>query len=144
ADRTEAGANTTSPPLEDNNNGKAGGTVTLSGGIPVANASSTSSRGISLTSNTGATINLTGGVALSTGANAAFVATGGGTVNVTQNNTTIINTLATTTATALNVANTAIGASGLTFRSINSTTASASSGIVLNTPGSSGGLTVTG
>lgn len=144
ADINYGGTITNATALAVNITGKTGGTVSLSGGIPVANASSTSPRGISLTGNTGATINFTGGVALSTGANAAFTATGGGTVNVTQNNTTIINTLATTTATALNVANTTIGASGLTLRSINSTTASANSGIVLNNTGGSGGLTVTG
>ena len=44
--------------------------------------------------------------------------------------------------TALNVANTTIGASGLTFRSISAN--GAPNGIVLNTTGSSGGLTVTG
>ena len=52
------------------------------------------------------------------------------------------NTIATTTGTALNVANTTIGASGLTFRSISAN--GASSGIVLNNTGSNGGLIVTG
>ena len=46
----------------------------------------------------------------------------GGTVSATQNNTTIVNTITTTTGTALNVANTTIGASGLTFRSISAGT----------------------
>ena len=57
---------------------------------------------------------------LTTGANAAFTATGGGTVNVCDENPcnpaatgTLVNTLTTTTGTALNVANTTIGASGL-------------------------------
>ena len=79
---------------------------------------------------------------LSTGANPAFTATGGGTVTATQNNTSIVNTLTTTTGTALNVANTTIGAAGLTFRSISAN--GAANGIVLNTTGASGGLTVTG
>ena len=52
------------------------------------------------------------------------------------------NTLTTSSGTALNVANTTIGAGGLTFRSVASN--GATSGIVLNTTGSSGGLTVTG
>ena len=56
----------------------------------------------------------------------------------------LVNTLTTTTATALNVANTTIGTNNLEFRSINSPTASANSGIVLNTTGSSGGLKVVG
>ena len=81
-------------------------------------------------------------MALSTGAAAAFNATGGGTVIATQNNTTIVNTLATTTGTALNVANTAIGAGGLTFRSIAAN--GGANGIVLNTTGAVAGLTVTG
>src|SRR5207247_8212960 len=44
--------------------------------------------------------------------------------------------------TALNVASTAIGASGLTFHDISAN--GATNGIVLNTTGASGGLTVTG
>jgi len=81
-------------------------------------------------------------MSVSTGANAGFTATGGGTVNATQNNTSIVNTLTSTTGTALNVANTTIGASGLTFRSISAN--GATNGIVLNSTGASGGLTVTG
>lgn len=96
--------------------------------------------GVSLTTNTGATINFNGGLNLSTGANAAFTATGGGTVNATQNNTSIVNTLATTTGTALNVTNMTFGATGLTFRSISSN--GGANGILLqNTTGS---FTVTG
>ena len=48
----------------------------------------------------------------------------------------------TTSATALNVANTTIGVSGLTFQSISSN--GAPNGIVLDTTGNSGGLTVAG
>jgi hypothetical protein len=59
-------------------------------------------------------------------------------VNVTGAN----NTLATTTGTALNVSSTSIGASGLTFKKIDAN--GAANGIVLNTTGASGGLTVTG
>jgi hypothetical protein len=114
---------------------KTSGSVTFSGLI----TDSAGSTGISLTTNTGATINFTGGITSSTGASSAFTATGGGTVNVTGAN----NTLTTTTAAALNVANTTIGASGLTFRSISSN-GGTSNGIILDTTGSSGGLTVTG
>ncbi len=98
--------------------------------------------GISLASNTGTTINFTGGLTLNTGANAAFTATGGGTVSATQDNTSIVNTLTTTTGIALNVVSTTIGGSGLTFRSISSN--GAASGIVVNSAGTSGGLTITG
>ena len=81
-------------------------------------------------------------VAARTATNPAFTATGGGTVSATQNNTTIVNTITTTTGTALNVANTTIGASGLTFRSISAN--GAANGIVLNNTGATAGLTVTG
>jgi uncharacterized repeat protein (TIGR01451 family) len=62
----------------------------------------------------------------------------GGTVTSTGTNT--INS---GTATALNVTNTNIGAAGLTFRSITSV-GDGSDGIVLDTTGAAGGLTVTG
>jgi hypothetical protein len=116
-----------------------------SGSVSLSGAVSGSGTGISLTSNTGSTINFTGGISLSTAANAAFTATGGGTINATQNNTTIVNTLTTTTGTALQVSNTTIGASGLTFRSITSNGAGgANNGIILDTTGSTAGLTVSG
>ncbi|MEQ1517816.1 MAG: Ig-like domain-containing protein, partial [Usitatibacteraceae bacterium] len=118
---------------------KTGGTVTFSGAIT---SSSGTGLGINLNTNTGATINFTGGITLTTNANNAFAATNGGTINVTQNNTSIVNTLTTTTGIALNIANTTIGASGITFRSIASN--GATNGVVVNTTGSSGGLTITG
>ena len=108
----------------------------------------TSGGGVSLTSNTGATITFSGGLTLSTGSNAAFTATGGGTVNVCDENPcnpaatgSAVNTLISTTGTALNIADTTIGANNLEFRSISSN--GAVNGIVLNNTGS-GGLTVTG
>ena len=116
--------------------GRTGGTVTLSGAV------NDTGTGLVLASNTFATINLTGGVTASTGANTAFSATGGGTFSVTGAN----NTLTTTTGTALNVANTTISASGLTFKSITAGTGASgpASGIILNNTGALGGLTVTG
>jgi hypothetical protein len=115
------------------------GTVAFSGAI------TDSGLGINLTSNTGATINFTGGVTASTtGANIPFNATGGGTVSVTGSN----NTLVATNSVALNVTSTNIGASDLNFKSIsagnNDAGADPANGIVLNTTGSAGGLTVTG
>ena len=69
-----------------------------------------------------------------------FVATGGGTVS---NDATETNTVVTTTGgVGVNVSNTTIGAAGLTFRSVSSS--GASNGILLNSTGTSGGLTVTG
>ncbi len=123
--------------------GATGGTKDFNGAITDGNDGD--GNGISLTSNTGATISFDGGLTLSTGAAAAFTATGpgpaatsGGTITVSGAN----NTLTTTTGTALNVANTTIGASGLTFRSISAN--GAANGILLNNTGASGGLTVTG
>jgi hypothetical protein len=118
-----------------------GSTATVSYAGAITNAGS----GIVLTNNTGGAIAFTGGMALNTGANAAFTATGGGTVSATQNNTSIVNTLATTTATALDIANTTIGAAGLTFRSISVGTAASgpANGISVVNAGS-GGLTVSG
>lgn len=94
--------------------------------------------GVALVNNGGATISFDGGLELSTGATAAFSATGGGTVEVTGST----NTLTTTTGTPLTVSGTSIGAADLTFRSISSN--GAPSGIVLNATGGSGGLTVAG
>jgi hypothetical protein len=101
--------------------------------------STTTGEGVDLTGNTGGTIAFTGTLTLSTGTNPAFNATGGGTVTATNTS----NTLTTTTGTALNVANTTIGAGGLKFRSIASN-GGGNSGIVLNNTGTSGGLTVIG
>jgi hypothetical protein len=56
--------------------------------------------------------------------------------------TSAANTIATTTGTALTVANTTIHADGLVFQSIAAN--GAPNGIVLNTTGGAGGLTVTG
>jgi hypothetical protein len=107
--------------------------------------------GISMTGNTGAAISFSGGLLLSTGANSAFTATGGGTIAVCDENPcgasgsngVLVNTLTTTTATALNVGNTTIGANDLEFRSISSDGGS-SPGIILDTTGASGGLKVKG
>jgi hypothetical protein len=105
--------------------------------------------GVNLTGNsTGSTFNFTN-LVITTAGGAAFsdvgpgpAATTGGTVNITTGATP--NTLTTTTGTALNVTNTTIGAGGLNFQSINSPTASANSGIIVNNVGATGGLTVTG
>jgi hypothetical protein len=117
-----------------NISGATGGIITFSGPVN----SSGSSAGINLTGNTGTTINFTGQLNLNTSTNSAFTATGGGTISASNAN----NTISTTTATALNVANTTIGVSGLNFRSISSN--GASSGVVLNNTGASGGLSITG
>ncbi len=111
-----------------------GGTITFSGTV----SSTGTSTGINLTTNTGATINFTNTLTLNTGANAAFTATGGGTITATDANSTII----TTTATALNVVSTTIGAGNLKFKSISSN--GSANGIVLTSTGTTGSLIVTG
>jgi len=109
--------------------------------------------GVSMTGNVGTTMRFEGGLVLSTGANPAFAATGGGTVEVCDESPcnpaatgALINKITTTSGTALNVASTTIGANDLEFRSISAGTGSGSAGngIVLDTTGSSGGLIVKG
>lgn len=116
--------------------GRSGGTVTVSGAIEDTGT------GISLSSNAGASIAFSGKLTLSTGTHTAFDATGGGTVIATGAGSTA----STSTATALEVESTTIGALGLKFQSISAGTASSGPGrgIVLVKTGSSGGLDVTG
>ena len=115
---------------------RTGGSVSFTGAI------TDTGQGVFLNANTGSTINFTGGLSLSTTTNPGFTATGGGTVSATQNNTTIVNTITTTTGTALNVASATIGATGLTFRSISAN--GGANGIILSNTGATAGLTVTG
>ncbi|MGH6690817.1 MAG: beta strand repeat-containing protein, partial [Gammaproteobacteria bacterium] len=127
---------------------RTGDTATFTGSI------SDTGTGILLNANNAAsTTNFQGGLSLSTGASAAFTATSGGTLNVCDENPCnpgatglLVNTLATTTGTALNVTSTTIGANNLEFRSISAGTGASgpSNGIVLNNTGSSGGLKVKG
>jgi len=126
---------------------RTGGTVAIT--QPVSDTGT----GVLLNTNTNATITFSGGLSLNTGANAAFTATGGGTVEVCDENPcapastgSLVNTLTTTTGTALNVANTNIGPNNLEFRSITAGTAASGpvNGIALNTTGGSGGLKVKG
>lgn len=119
-------------------------TITYSGSI-----TDSSGAGVALSSNTGSTITFNGSLTISSGASAAFAATGGGTVHVCDDNPcnpaatgSVVNTLASTTGTALNIANTTIGSNNLEFKSISAN--GAASGIVLNSTGSSGGLVVKG
>ena len=114
-----------------------GGTITFSG----ASQSLTTGTSTAVTSiaNLGATINFTGGaLVITTTSGTGFSATGGGTVNVTGAN----NTITSTTGSPVNIANTTIGSSNVTFKSVSCN--GASNGIVLNTTGSSGGFIVTG
>ena len=100
-----------------------------------------SGAGIFLDDNDVVTLGFSGGIDLDTATNNAFTATNGGTLNVTQNNTTILNTVDTTTGVAVTITDTTIGGSGATFRSIAAD--GASSGIVLANAGA-GGFNVVG
>ncbi|MDB4913291.1 MAG: hypothetical protein JWM95_935, partial [Gemmatimonadetes bacterium] len=161
---TYAGSITNATTLAVNIASKTGGTVTLAGDINPAGAakgisvasnnsgantitfsgsaqkiSSGAAVGVSLSGNTGATVNLSGGgLAIATTTGSGVSATGGGTVTVTGAN----NSIASVGGVALNVNGTTIGASGLTFKSISAN--GGTNGIVLNSTGSSGGLSVTG
>jgi hypothetical protein len=124
--------------------GNTGGTVNFNGQTTLSTGANTA---VNLSSNTGATINFNAGgngLDITTGTGVGFNATGGGTVNVTGAN----NSINSVSATALNVANTTIGASGLTFHDIsagnNTAAADPVSGVVLNNTGTSGGLHGTG
>lgn len=108
------------------------GTVTFSGQVTDTGA------GIELTDNTGSSFTFSGGISLNTGTSPAFTATGGGTVNVTGSG----NTVTTTTGVGVNVSNTTIGSSGMTFDSID--VSGAANGVILNNTGTTGGFTVVG
>ena len=120
-----------------------GGTIAFDN--PSKNLNTGANTAVNLSSNAGATINFSnGGLVIASSTGTGFTATGGGTIHVTGAG----NTLNSTSAIALNVANTTIGAGDLNFLSIsagnNTAAADPASGIVLNTTGSTGGLTVTG
>ncbi|MER9919096.1 MULTISPECIES: hypothetical protein [unclassified Mesorhizobium] len=122
--------------LDDN----AAGTITFSGASK--SITSGSAIAVNLTDNTGATIDfINGGLVINTTGAAGFNATGGGTVTVQGTG----NSIASTNGTALNVVNTFIGGSGLTFQSVSAN--GGTNGLVLNNTGlaaGNGGLTVTG
>ncbi len=112
-----------------------GGTVTFAGATKTMNTPAVNP--VTLATNTGATINFTGGGLVITSTTATgFNATGGGSINVTGTG----NIITSTTGTALNVVSTSFGGSGATFQSISSS--GGANGILLNS--SSGNLTVTG
>lgn len=122
---------------------RTGDTIAFTGAIAETGS------GLSMTNNGGATISYRGGLTASTGTSAAFTATGGGNVELCDENPCnpgatggLVNTLTTTTGTALNVANTTITANRIELRSVSSN--GGSNGIVLNSTGSQGGLSIKG
>ncbi len=112
------------------------------GNISLSGAISDFGRGIALTGNTGATIAFGGTLELATGLNPAFSASGGGTVTATGAGSHA----RTTTAVAMQVTGTTIGAAGLNFVEVSAGTATAgpANGIVLNNTGTVGSLRVIG
>jgi hypothetical protein len=113
-----------------------GGTKEFNGTI--SGGTGGSSARINLTNNGPSVMRFTNDLALNTGAQPAFNATGGGTVHVTSDD----NVLSTTTGIPLTVVNTTIGAGDLIFDSITSN--GAANGIVLDNTGNTGNLNVTG
>lgn len=143
--------------------GRTGGTVALSGNL----SGTGSSNGINVASNTGGTINFSGATkTLNTGADAAvtLATNGGATINFTGGGLDIdttsgtgfnatggataitvqgaSNTIASTTGTALNVANTTIGGGNLNFLSVSAN--GAVNGIALLNTGAAGSVIVSG
>ncbi|MBS1791322.1 MAG: DUF11 domain-containing protein, partial [Acidobacteria bacterium] len=137
---TSSGAGATGILVQNNTSGSP--SFTFSGATKTLSTSNNAA--VTLSNNNTSTISFSnGGLNIDTTSGAGFSATGGGTVTVTTGANP--NTIDSTTGTGLNVANTSIGGSGLTFRSIN--TNGATSGIILNNTGTgvgNGGLTVTG
>lgn len=121
-----------------NNAGRAVVVTNHTGGNVVFNPITDSAQGIFLNNNAGTSFFFSGTLNLNTGANNAFVAMGGGTLDATGVNSSI------TTSTG-----TAIIVDSVSFRNTNFTVASVSSngapnGIMLNNTGTLGGLIVAG
>ena len=118
-----------------------GGTRTFSGAISDTVDNDNAGNGVRISAAAG-TNSFTGGLSLSTGSSSAVdIANSPGATTVSGAG----NTLKTTTGSALRVVNSALGAGGLTFQRIDSTTATtANPGILLDTVTGAGGLTVTG
>ncbi|ADB49720.1 Ig-like domain-containing protein [Conexibacter woesei] len=113
-----------------------GGTTTFSGTTTV---SSTTATGVRLDANGAHSVAFTGGsLGITSTSGRGLDATGSGTVTVQG----VGNTIGSTTGTPLRVQNVAIGAADVTFQSIAAN--GAANGIVLDTTGGAGGLTVTG
>jgi hypothetical protein len=131
---TRANNNVTGILLSNNT----GGSITFNG-TGTKSISSGTAAAVNLANNGSASILFSGGgLSITSGSGAGITATGGGTVQVTG----AANTISSTGGVALNVQNTTIGASGLSFRSISAN--GGANGIVLNNTGSNNGLQVTG
>lgn len=118
------------------NNNTGANTIIFSGQKWISSGAAT---GVNLVNNSGATISFTnGGLRVSTTTGRGINATGGGTLSVVGSENMILSA----GGIALNVQSTNIASSGLNFSSINAS--GGANGIVLDTTGSTGGLTVSG
>ena len=121
------------------NNTAGGSSIEFSGASKAI--SSANAVAVQMSNNPGARIDFSGGgLVLTTTIATAFSALGSGAaaLQVTGSG----NTITTGTGRAINIANTTIGANGLTFQSVSSN--GSVSGIVLNNTGPNAGLTITG
>ncbi|MBB5364606.1 cadherin-like domain-containing protein [Deinococcus humi] len=114
-----------------------GGTIDFKG--TTKTITSSGSAAVNLTSNTGTTIRfINGGLAVTTTTGSGLNAKGGGTLSVEGPN----NTLSSVGGTALYVQDTTIGVGGLSFKSISAN--GGSNGILLDNTGATAGLSVAG
>jgi VCBS repeat-containing protein len=115
--------------------GNSAGSTTFSGASKVLNTGTADA--IAMSASDGHTLNLTGGgLDIDATSGRGLAATSSGTLSVTGSG----NTIDTTTGRALTITNTDIAAAGATFQRISANGA----GILLDTTGGAGGLTVTG
>ena len=120
-----------------------GGTIAFNGQVQLT---TTTNNAVTLTNNAGKTINFNAddlGLDISTTSGSGFVASGGGTISVSDvgSGNTISVSNGGASAVAFSAVNTTIGAGGVTFDSINQT--NGANGIVLNNTGA-GSFTVLG
>ncbi|MFN0193681.1 MAG: beta strand repeat-containing protein, partial [Aestuariivirga sp.] len=141
----ETGSPGQTPTIKTSGGGNDGIDLSQNNTISGLNVDTTSGSGIGIDDNGNNVGTLTmSDISVSTNTGAGILIDQGGTVSITGAGNTIVST----SATALNITNTTIGASDLTFQSISAGNNTAAvdpvNAIVLNNTGSAGGLTVTG
>ncbi len=122
--------------------GNSAGSTTFSSPTKVINSGAATA--VNLSTNAAHAVSFTnGGLDIDTSGTAtAFLAGGGGAVEVTGSGNTVRTNNSGGTGTAVSISNVTIGASGVTFERVDVT--GAATGMVLNTTGSSGGFSITG
>jgi len=114
-------------------NNNASGTIAFTGAQTLA---TTTNPGVTLTTNTGTTINFGGTLNVTTTTGSAFNATGGGTLSVTGTANVTTGAVA---GSGVNINGVTVGASGVTFNSVNTT--GATTGVSLTSLGN-GNVTI--